>query len=80
MLFTVYILKSEKDGKRYVGFTDDVQRRLAEHNLGLVQSTKNRRPLRLIYTENYNTKTEALSREKFFKTGFGRSLLKKKGL
>jgi len=80
VIYTVYILKSNKDNKRYIGFTGNIKRRLFEHNSGLVQSTSSRRPLELIYFEEYETKTEAMNRGKFFKTGFGRSFLKKKGL
>jgi putative endonuclease len=47
----VYILKSGKDGKNYVGYTTDLKKRLALHNEGKVQSTKNRLPLKLIYFE-----------------------------
>ena len=43
--FHVYVLKSEKDGKNYVGFTNDLRKRLIEHEKGLVKSTANRRPL-----------------------------------
>ncbi|MEW6194660.1 MAG: GIY-YIG nuclease family protein [Bacteroidota bacterium] len=39
-MYTVYILLSEKDHKRYIGFTDNLERRLSEHNSGLVKSTK----------------------------------------
>jgi putative endonuclease len=74
-MFTVYILQSDKDKKRYIGFTDNLDRRLAEHNSGKVKSTKNRVPLNLIYCERFETKGEAMSREKFFKTHPGRNFL-----
>jgi len=74
-MFTVYILRSEKDNKRYIGFTDNVERRLIEHNSGKVKSTKNRKPLQLIYSEEYETKSDAMKREKFFKTHSGRNFL-----
>ena len=77
MGYFVYILKSKKDNKRYVGMTSrPVKERVGEHNSGLVKSTKNRRPLELIYFEEFATKTEAMSREKFFKSGKGREYLK----
>ena len=66
-MFYVYILRSEKDKKRYIGFTKNLDRRLIEHNSGLVKSTKNRRPLTLIYVEEYSSKTEAMNREKEIK-------------
>ncbi len=46
-MFTVYILLSEKDNKRYIGFTHNLERRLTEHNSGKVKSTKNRIPLKV---------------------------------
>ncbi|HEY5713825.1 MAG TPA: GIY-YIG nuclease family protein [Candidatus Gracilibacteria bacterium] len=75
MEYTVYILRSQKDEKRYIGMTRDLERRLAEHNTGMVKSTKNRKPMRLVYTEKFTTKEEASVREKFFKTGQGRAWL-----
>jgi putative endonuclease len=76
-MYTVYVLRSTKDGKRYIGVTSDLQERLFEHRNGLVKSIKNRRPLNLIHTEEFETKTEALKREKFFKSGQGREYLNK---
>ncbi len=55
-MYFVYVLRSLKDFKRYIGFTDDLNRRISEHNSGFVKSTKNRRPLELIYSEEFNTK------------------------
>jgi len=74
-MFIVYVLRSEKDNKRYVGFTENLTRRLFEHNSGLVTSTKNRRPFKLIYTEQFENKQEAMKREKFFKSHQGRNFL-----
>lgn len=74
-MYTVYILLSEKDNKRYIGFTDNLERRLIEHNSGKVKSTKNRRPLKVIYTEEYSSKTEALRREKQIKSKKGKFLI-----
>jgi len=74
-MFTVYVLKSRKDGKRYIGFTSDLERRLSEHNSGMVKSTRNRKPFDLIYTETFTKKSEAMKREKFFKSGKGREFL-----
>jgi putative endonuclease len=79
-MFFVYILKSLKDNKRYIGFTSDLERRISEHNQGLVKSTKNRRPLVLIHTEIYSTKKEAEKKEKFYKSGSGRQTLKELNL
>ena len=67
---------SEKDRKLYTGYTNCLERRLKQHNEGLVKSTKNRRPLNLVYKEEFNNKKQAMEREVFFKSGQGRSLLK----
>jgi putative endonuclease len=80
MEYFVYILKSEKDGKRYIGSTSNVDFRFTQHQNGLVTLTKNRRPLALVHQERFQTKTEAHKRELFYKTGKGREYLKSKGL
>lgn len=70
------ILRSTKDNKLYIGFTDDLIKRIAHHKKGLVASTKNRLPLELIYYEGCLNKHKAIEREKYFKTGYGRRFLK----
>ncbi|MCX6766013.1 MAG: GIY-YIG nuclease family protein [Candidatus Moranbacteria bacterium] len=77
MNWLVYILKSKKDGKRYIGSTNSLLRRINEHNRGIVGSTRNRRPLVLIYQEEFEEEKEARAREKFFKTHKGYNELKK---
>ena len=74
-MFYVYILRSEKDKKRYIGFTKNLDRRLIEHNSGLIKSTKNGRPLTLIYIEEYSSKTEAINREKEIKVNKGKIII-----
>ena len=76
LMFFTYVLISESDNKFYVGFTNDLQKRIEEHQKGAVASTANRRPLKLIYYEACLNKKDALKREKYFKTGFGRRFLK----
>ncbi len=76
MFFYTYVLKSFKDDKLYIGFTDNLKNRILKHNKGLVESTKSRRPLELIYYEACLNEKNALKREKYFKTGFGRRFLK----
>ncbi|MFI5237911.1 MAG: GIY-YIG nuclease family protein, partial [Ignavibacteriales bacterium] len=71
-MFYVYILLSKKDNNRYIGFTEDLARRLNEHNSGLVKSTSNRRPLELIYYEECDTKLEAMNQEKDIKSKKGK--------
>ena len=71
-MYYVYILLSIKDNRRYFGFTNNIERRLFEHNNGLVKSTRNRRPLRIIHTETFTTKEEAMKREKELKKKKGK--------
>jgi len=73
----VYILRSLKDEKHYTGFSSDLRSRIKHHQAGKVQSTKNRRPLELIYYEAYKEKAQALKREKFLKTTKGKLQLRK---
>ena len=76
-MYFVYVLKSKKDYNLYVGYTNNVRRRVEEHNSGKVRITKYRRPFKLIYLEGYLNQKDATSREKFFKTGWGRTHLKR---
>ncbi len=78
MFFYTYVLISQKDGKLYTGWTDNLKLRLEKHNKGLVQATKLRVPLELIYYEACLSKEKAISREKQLKTGFGRAYLKRR--
>lgn len=77
MFSCVYILKSLKDGKMYIGCTNDLNRRLREHNQGSSFAAKTRGPLELIYFEGYRNREDAEKREKFFKTGWGGQYIKK---
>ena len=77
-MFYTYVLYSEIDQKLYLGYTEDIKRRKKEHDDGYVKSTKHRRPLHLIYFEACLTNTDALRREKYFKTHYGRMFLKKR--
>jgi putative endonuclease len=72
----VYILLSQKDGKFYIGFTSDLQRRLQEHHNGKAQSTKSRRPLKLLYYEAHLSKEDAQRRESYFKTSKGKATIR----
>lgn len=76
--YYTYILRSDIDGRLYKGHTDDVEKRLKEHNTGKTKSTKGYIPWKLVYIETFKTKQEAILREKYFKTGSGRELLKVK--
>ena len=76
-MYYIYILKSEKDGKYYTGYSSDLRKRFKDHQSGNVDSTRNRRPLELIYYEAYKEKVQALRREKFLKTTKGKLQLRK---
>lgn len=75
-MYYTYVLRSLKDKKLYFGFCSDLKGRFEEHNNGKVESTKERRPLDLIYYEACLDEKKAIKREKYFKTGFGRRFLK----
>jgi len=74
---SVYVLRSKKDNFNYVGCTNNLKRRLVEHNNGKVFSTRDRRPFILIYAEYYLNQQDAFAREKFLKTGWGKNYLKR---
>lgn len=74
--YFVYLLLSLKDSHSYLGSTINLVKRVDEHNQGKSKSTRNRRPLKLIYHEEYNILNEARKREKFLKTKKGRQELK----
>ena len=73
----VYILKSLKDGKMCIGRTNDLTKRLREHNQGKSFATKTRAPFEIIYFEGYRNRDDAEERERFFKTGWGRQYINK---
>ncbi|MBI2086961.1 MAG: GIY-YIG nuclease family protein [Candidatus Zambryskibacteria bacterium] len=77
MSYFVYILLSLKDKKLYVGCTTNLEKRLIRHNNGAVFATKSRRPLELIYSEKFESKTEAFNRERFLKSLWGARFKKK---
>jgi len=77
-MFYVYVLQSLKDDKFYVGFTDNLQKRILKHNRGKVFSTKPRRLLKLIYFEVCLNKQDAKQREKYLKTGTGKRYIKQR--
>ena len=63
MVIYVYMLRSLKDKKFYTGCTEDLKKRLKQHNGGRVRSTKARRPFELVYWESFRTRSEAMKRE-----------------
>jgi putative endonuclease len=80
MPYFVYILKSEKTGKTYTGHTIHLEKRILEHNSGKSLSTRRNRPWKLGHHEEYNTRSEAILREKYYKSVEGRMLLKNQGI
>ena len=74
-MYFVYILKSLKDGKKYTGITNDLNKRVKDHNYGKNISTKTRRPFVLLYSESCKNRVEARKREKYLKSGIGREKL-----
>jgi len=77
-MWYVYILRSGKDGKHYVGSTDDLKRRLREHNEGQVESTRSRRPLTLEAYVAFREEAVARSLETYLKSGSGIVTLRKR--
>lgn len=75
-MYYVYVLLSKKDKNFYVGFTDNLRRRITQHKNSEVKSTKSRLPLMLIFYEAYLNKNDALRRERYLKTKKGRTTLR----
>lgn len=76
MYYYVYVLLSEKDNQFYTGYTSNLNNRIKFHEEGKVNSTKNRRPLRLVYWEGCLNQQDATRREKYLKSGNGKIYLK----
>jgi putative endonuclease len=70
----VYVVRSLKDGRLYTGVTTDLHRRISEHNGGKTKSLRSRRPVSLVYSEEYPSRAEAFARERYFKTPEGGAL------
>ena len=75
-MYYVYVLRSKKDGKLYTGFTENPEKRLKKHNTGEVLSTKGRGPFEIVYFEGCKNKTDALHREIYLKTSWGKRYVK----
>jgi|SRR5690606_3095970 len=72
IMFYTYVLRSKVDSRLYKGHTSDLENRLKEHNSGKTKSTKGYVPWKLVYFETFDTKEEAMNRDKFFKSGIGK--------
>ena len=75
-MYTVYILKSESIDRYYVGYTNDLERRLTEHNRKKGKYTDSGIPWKLVHSEIYSSKKEAMEREKFIKRQKSRDFIK----
>lgn len=83
MNFVVYVIRSESTGKIYIGQTIDINKRLLRHNKVLKTknksyTSKNKGPWILIYTEPFNSRSEAIKKEKLYKSHQGRNWLRAK--
>jgi putative endonuclease len=76
-MFTVYILYSEFFDSFYIGYSSDMDRRINEHNEGLTQSTKAKRPWKTAYTEQLPDLKSAVARERFLKNQKNKSFYKR---
>jgi len=74
-MYYTYVLKSISSGRRYIGYTSNLQARVKAHNIGLSPYTRTRGPWKLIYYETFNYKSLAIKREKNLKSGQGRLFL-----
>jgi putative endonuclease len=79
-IFYAYILRSETHGTCYYGNTQNINARIRAHNSGKVRYTKGRRPWKLVYYEKFETRSEAVKRERFFKSIDGYRYLKSNGI
>ena len=77
-MYYIYVLLREYDGKFYTGFTKNLKLRFEQHMRGLVNSTRDRRPLRLGYYEACLNQEDATRREKYLKTYHGKMFIKKR--
>ena len=77
-MIKVYVIRSEKDGRFYVGMTESITRRIEEHNKGKTKSTKGYIPWKLFFFEEYAERVEARKREKYLKSGYGKKWIKEK--
>jgi len=76
--YYTYVLESLKDGKKYTGYTQNLKLKFEQHDKGEVPSTKNRRPLQIIYYEWCLSRDDAMRREKYLKTYYGKMYLSKR--
>ena len=78
MAYYAYVIRSEITGSLYKGHCEHLERRLSQHNAGQTRSIRHAVPFVLVYSEAFDTRPEAIRREKYFKTAAGRRYLKSK--
>ncbi|MEA3493170.1 MAG: GIY-YIG nuclease family protein [Candidatus Margulisiibacteriota bacterium] len=66
-MFYLYILRSKKSGKYYIGSTSNLDKRFKAHNAGKTRSTRGLTPLEIVHTESYSTNNDARKREAYIK-------------
>ena len=74
-MFHVYVLKSQKTGRRYVGSCQNLETRVRRHNLGHSKATRHGLPWTLVYSETFSNRADAARRERYYKSGRGRDEL-----
>ncbi len=77
-MFYFYVLKFKKNGKLYYGFTNNLKRRIRDHNSGQSDFSSRNGKFDLIFYEAYINKNDAMAAEKYFKSGHGREVLRGK--
>ena len=75
-MYYVYVLRDNKEGKSYIGYTGDLERRVNEHTLGMNHTTRRYSDIKLVFYEGFSSKEDAVRREKYLKTTKGRKALK----
>lgn len=77
-MYYTYVLESCKDKKLYTGYTSNLKERFDSHQKGKVDSTRKRRPFKLVYYEACLSQKDAMHRELYLKTRNGRAFLKRR--
>jgi putative endonuclease len=77
-MFYAYVIKSLANGQFYKGHCENLEKRLDQHNAGKTRSIKHATPFKIVYHEAFETREQAIIREKYFKTAAGRRYLQRK--
>ena len=77
-MYYVYVIRSVNFNRTYIGFTSNIENRLQQHNSGKTKSTKPFKPWTLVFFEEFESKDDAINREKYLKSGVGREYVKRK--